>query len=412
MSESGKTEIKRVAFLSSVLVALALMLVFCGEAKAQTTVQPDCAFFFNFTAAGNSGTYTNLPAPSGTGGGVCTFWTMSYAATGYSALSLTFQSAPALAGSQVLPGAWVTYTGTVSAGANPSTTITGAQAFFTNGAVATPFLRVNLAGLTGSGRVWGEVYGYKTGFPGASAGPGSGCVGTIATPCVVVGPGATAAAVVGSPVRIAGSDGTNTRNLITDTTGRAMAVGAAADGVAVAGNPLLMGGFDGTNAQSVSTDTSGQVIPSNASSAGADGVSNTVATQTGAAAAVLYPRPMPVRFNGSTWDREYSCNSQAVITFTAASGSLEIVSLTASQVIRICHVSLSSSAATNITLQYGTGSNCGTGTTAISGAYNNVVTLAINFMPEAAPRTAASNAFCVVSSATATIGGMVVYAKY
>lgn len=35
----------------------------------------------------------------------------------------------------------------------------------------------------------------------------------------VVGPGANAAAIVGNPVRIAGSDGTNTRNLITDTAG-------------------------------------------------------------------------------------------------------------------------------------------------------------------------------------------------
>lgn len=36
----------------------------------------------------------------------------------------------------------------------------------------------------------------------------------------VVGPGANAAAVVGNPVRIAGSDGTNTRNILTDASGR------------------------------------------------------------------------------------------------------------------------------------------------------------------------------------------------
>jgi len=36
----------------------------------------------------------------------------------------------------------------------------------------------------------------------------------------VVGPGATGAALSGNPVRVAGSDGTNTRNILTDTTGR------------------------------------------------------------------------------------------------------------------------------------------------------------------------------------------------
>lgn len=77
-------------------------------------------------------------------------------------------------------------------------------------------------------------------------------------PWSVVGPGASGAALSGNPVRVAGSDGTLTRNLLTDTSGRPNVVGAAADGAAVTGNPVLVAGQDGTNAQSLKTDTTGR----------------------------------------------------------------------------------------------------------------------------------------------------------
>lgn len=76
----------------------------------------------------------------------------------------------------------------------------------------------------------------------------------------VVGPGASGAAVVGNPVRVAGSDGSNTRNILTDTSGRTMVVGAAASGAAVTGNPILVSGSDGTNARTLRTETTGTLI--------------------------------------------------------------------------------------------------------------------------------------------------------
>jgi hypothetical protein len=76
----------------------------------------------------------------------------------------------------------------------------------------------------------------------------------------VVGPGASGAAVSGNPVRVAGSDGTNTRNILTDSSGRLAVTGAAADGAAVTGNPVLIGGTDGTNAQTIATNTNGAVL--------------------------------------------------------------------------------------------------------------------------------------------------------
>lgn len=79
-------------------------------------------------------------------------------------------------------------------------------------------------------------------------------------PWSVAGTAADGAAVSGNPVRIGGSDGTNTQDILTDTSGRQQIVGASADGATVAGNPVLMGGQDGTNAQSILTDTTGRQV--------------------------------------------------------------------------------------------------------------------------------------------------------
>jgi len=78
-------------------------------------------------------------------------------------------------------------------------------------------------------------------------------------PWSVVGPGASGAALSGNPVRIAFSDGTNTRDALSDTSGRLQVVGAAASGAAAAGNPVLAAGSDGTNARTIRTATDGTV---------------------------------------------------------------------------------------------------------------------------------------------------------
>jgi hypothetical protein len=75
----------------------------------------------------------------------------------------------------------------------------------------------------------------------------------------VGGLGAAGAAVSGNPVRIGGSDGTNTRDILTDTSGRQIVIGAAANGGAVTGNPVLIAGSDGANARSIRTASDGTV---------------------------------------------------------------------------------------------------------------------------------------------------------
>jgi hypothetical protein len=85
---------------------------------------------------------------------------------------------------------------------------------------------------------------------------------------IVVGPGDNGAAISGNPVRIGASDGTLTRNILSDTTGRIITVGAGASGAAVSGNPILVSGSNGTNAYTLLTDTLGRQVITGSSSSG------------------------------------------------------------------------------------------------------------------------------------------------
>ncbi len=114
----------------------------------------------------------------------------------------------------------------------------------------------------------------QTAIPASQSGTWTVQQGT--PPWSVVGPGATGAALSGNPVRVAGSDGTNTRNIVTDTSGRLLVSGAAADGAAVTGNPVLIAGQDGINTQSIFTDTTGRQVMVGASPDGSAVTGNPV----------------------------------------------------------------------------------------------------------------------------------------
>lgn len=85
----------------------------------------------------------------------------------------------------------------------------------------------------------------------------------------VGGLGASGAALVGNPVRIGASDGTNTRDLLADSSGRLLVVGAAADGAALAGAPVRIGASDGTNTQDILSDADGRLVMVGAAADGA-----------------------------------------------------------------------------------------------------------------------------------------------
>lgn len=221
----------------SLFILLVTLTFSQGKLQAQnpTPVPPDCVIFINnWTTAQSSANFPNYF----TG---CQSWTLQYTSVGFTGLTLTFQSAPAA--TSTTPSTFVTYAGTVATGINPNTSLTGAVSTFSNGTVDIPYVRVTLSGLTGSGTVFGVVYGYKTGFTGGGGGGGSGggCVGTVGTPCIVAqatasqlnaqtqGPGAAGSVLTGNPVLQGLSDGTNVQNAYTCTNQAAISISAGTD---------------------------------------------------------------------------------------------------------------------------------------------------------------------------------------
>jgi hypothetical protein len=260
----------------------AACLAFCSASalKAQNVPRPDCIIDVTLTAAAQ------------TAGGVGTCgnningvyeWRLNYKSTGFTALSVVVQSAPDNAGA---PGTWVTFAGTV-VGSNPNTATTQASSNFVG---FYPWVRVLLSSVTGTGTITGQLYGCRQ--PGCSiSGATITAIVAIPNPLPVDGPTAAGAAPTTPPVLVAGQDGA----------------------------PGLI--------RTIKTDSVGELIPSNTSNADADGVSNTQATPTGAAGGVLYPRVFGRVFNGTTWDR-MAGNTTGVALSNASTADADGVSNT------------------------------------------------------------------------------------
>lgn len=214
---------------------------------------PNCQINFSWTDVATS------PVSFNAGVTQCAYWVISYQVSGFSAVSLQFESATGVAGT---PGTFGAFSGTVTSGSNPLTatscsTPSDCRSTFT-GVVG--WYRVNFVSHTGNGSIQGTLQGYKTyqGLGGDSPSLG-GCAGTISTPCIVAGPNAAGAAPTKNPVLVGGIDGTDTRTILTDTSGRQIQVGASPAGSSVVGNPVNIGGTDGTNVRTVKTDTGGNL---------------------------------------------------------------------------------------------------------------------------------------------------------
>jgi len=131
-------------------LALILLLALSTQGQTPMSIQPDCVLpSSHLTAAGTTTAFNNIST-------ACQFWTVHYTSTGFSVISLVFQSAANATGN--VPGTFGTFGGTVVTGANPGTAITQLQSTFKG---IYPWLRVNLATATGAGSVRVYGYGYK-----------------------------------------------------------------------------------------------------------------------------------------------------------------------------------------------------------------------------------------------------------
>ena len=222
---------------------LALTSFGYGQQKQPvSSLQEDCGVTFNFSSAssGAQAAGTTTAGSIGTTAVIdnrqagCLDWLVTYAPnTAVASVSLAFQIATDVLG---VPTTWSNYPGTLNSGINPNTAITAGGAVTDATGPKYPFLRMNMTVLTGAGgTISGKLYGWKRRPTYVVISSGGGCVGTIATPCVVVGPGADGAAIVGSPVRVAGSDGTNTRTILTDSSGRQTVIGSKTNNAAAPG---------------------------------------------------------------------------------------------------------------------------------------------------------------------------------
>lgn len=335
---------------------LLLLVLVAGFAAAQT---PDCVKPFQFTAAGQ---VTSLGDNRQSG---CVYWFVGYQSSGFSAISLVFQSATGGASA----GAFGTYTGTLNTGSNPATNTTGGSATFT-GYVG--WYQMQLVTGTGTGTVTGALYGYKNGFS-LSVTPTVTVSGTVAV-SAIAGALPTGANGIGSvgvtslPALPAGSNNIGKVDIntiptvtVTQTTPANLTVqasGVAATGAAVSGNPVLQGGSDGTNVQPVKMDTSGdQVIVGATANAG---------TPTG------NPVPIAGISGGATGglNRIPTVCSSSVATTVTAGNTTQLVALVAGQTIRICGYQMGIATTGTGTLVYGTGANCVTGQNSLTPTFD------------------------------------------
>ncbi len=226
-----------------------------------------------------------------------------------------------------------------------------------------------------------------------------------------------------APVHVIfGTDGTDPQPIRTDANGNQQMAGNVASGATDSGNPVKIGCiFESsptvvTNNQraNVGCASRGQVrvqLQSGASDILGGGTAEATTISGGA---LLDVRNVVLQKVGSsTFDPGFTCPSSAVIN-VAAAATTQIVALASSQIIRVCSFVISGDTlATTATFVYGTGANCGSGTTSITGAMRlpDEGSIALSGMNGSLFRTIASNALCL-TAATGAVTGFVTYAQY
>ena len=217
---------KRLLSIFSLLLAGMLAPVYAQAPDVQIAFGP-------WTDTAMTPIYNNITTQA-------TYWVVNYQVTGFSAISIEFDSATGVSA----PGAFGLFSGTVTTGSNPSTSVscstpTNCTAVFT-GSVG--FARVAFTSHTGIGTIRGTLQGYKTGYAlGGNMTGGSGCP----TPCPVKGVDSSGSPPTVAPVPAAGFDGTNIQPIKTDTGGNLQTapIGAAAfttNQVAVTGTAAMI----------------------------------------------------------------------------------------------------------------------------------------------------------------------------
>ena len=121
----------------------------------------------------------------------------------------------------------------------------------------------------------------------------------------------------------------------------------------------------------------------------------------------------PMQASGGSVSNLGQAAASAPINVSSAT-TTQLVALSSGKAIYVSAWDVVVAAADNVTLEYGTGTNCGTGTTALTGAYNLSPNGGIAKGDGVAPVlfVPASNALCILTSAAVQASGSVSYAQY
>lgn len=175
--------------------------------------------------------------------------------------------------------------------------------------------------------------------------------------------------------------------------------------------PVTTAQDSSNNPVSLLTNTT-RVLPFGNGSALADGVANLINKSTAIGTANYYPLSIvPSLFNGSTWDRQFYCNVTAAGTVTA-SGATQILPIVAASSYRICAFRASTTPAVALQITQGTGTNCATGSAALSLALLGVTNVVFEPGPGAAYKGTSANAVCITLGAAQTVNYDISYTVF
>jgi len=115
----------------------------------------------------------------------------------------------------------------------------------------------------------------------------------------------------------------------------------------------------------------------------------------------------------ATDQRVSSANASTPINISTAT-TTQLVALSGSTKIYVTHWDVIAGGTGNITLEYGTGASCGTGTTVLTGAYGLIAQTDISAGSGSAPVliVPAGNALCALTSAGVQMSGVVTYQQF
>jgi len=173
----------------------------------------------------------------------------------------------------------------------------------------------------------------------------------------------------------------------------------------------------GLNVLGVNADVLSSALPAGAATAANQEVTaaGTSATSAQAVQGVTGGVPMPANAanTGGNLTGIIQAGVSVPINISTAT-TTQLVAAAAGKSIYVTAWDVIAAGTGNITLEYGTGSNCGTGTTALTGAYNLTAQTGISKGNGLGPVLVApaGNALCALTSAAAQTSGSVAYTQF